>query len=78
MDPHEWSTSDCFAPVISMVKMRFMVSLVVQHKCALCSGDVKKAFCQAVLPHDKKCVLLPSPWNAHQLKLVTETYSALS
>jgi len=59
LHPHKWSTHDFFVPVISMVELRFMVSLTIQHKYILRSGDVKQAFCQTVLPRDEQYVLRP-------------------
>ena len=59
LDPHTWSSSDCFAPVISQVELRFLVSLAIHHRRPLRSGDVKQAFCQATLPADEQYVLRP-------------------
>jgi len=60
LDPYEWSINDFFAPVISMVELRFMtVSLTVKYNFFLLNGNVKQAFCQAVLPPDKQYVLRP-------------------
>ena len=43
LDPHELITEYCFAPVISMVELYFMVSLAIYHKCTLWSCDVKES-----------------------------------
>ena len=40
LDPHAWSTNDCFAPIMSVVELRFMVSLALHHKHILRSGDI--------------------------------------
>ena len=53
LNPHEWSTNNCFAPVISIQELRFMVSLAVHHKCILRSDDIKQAFCKAAIPDDE-------------------------
>ena len=44
LDPHEWSSKDCFAPVISSLELRILVSLCAQLKCTPKSGDVSQAF----------------------------------
>ena len=59
LDPNQWSTNDCFAPVISMVELRFLVSLAIHHRRPLRSGDVKQAFVQATLPDNEQYVLRP-------------------
>ena len=61
LDPHNWSKPDCYAPVMSMLEVRFMTSLAVKHKCTLKSGDFKQAFVQANLPAEEKYVLKPPP-----------------
>ena len=53
LDPHSWTTNECFAPVLSMVELRFLVSLAVHHRRPLRSVDIKQAFCQATLPPDE-------------------------
>ena len=57
LDPHAWTTNDCFAPVMSMVELRFLVSLAIHHRRPLRSGDIKQAFCQASLPPNEQYVL---------------------
>eukprot|EP00957_Ditylum_brightwellii_P094621 7206185-Ditylum_brightwellii.AAC.1 len=44
LDPHEWSSEEVFAPVMTMLELRVLVSLVMHHKQHLKSGDVKQAF----------------------------------
>ena len=79
MDPNQWSTNDCFAPVISMVELRFLVSLAIHHRRPLRSGDVKQAFVQATLPDDEQYVLRPptgcpnTPKNTYWLLKHTHT-----
>ena len=65
LDPQAWSTNDFFAPVISMIEFRFLVSLAVHHKQTLRSGDIKQAFCQATPIPDETYVLCP-PCKVHQ------------
>eukprot|EP00558_Chaetoceros_sp_UNC1202_P009040 CAMPEP_0197232302 /NCGR_PEP_ID=MMETSP1429-20130617/152_1 /TAXON_ID=49237 /ORGANISM="Chaetoceros sp., Strain UNC1202" /LENGTH=1842 /DNA_ID=CAMNT_0042690279 /DNA_START=1 /DNA_END=5529 /DNA_ORIENTATION=- len=59
LDPHEWSKSECYAPVMSLFELRYMVALAARHKCIPKNGDVKQAFCQAILPDTEKYVLRP-------------------
>ena len=61
LDPHEWDSNACFAPVISLLEIRMMASLAVHHKRVLKNADFKQAFVQAVLPDDEKYVLKPPP-----------------
>eukprot|EP00957_Ditylum_brightwellii_P173278 13192220-Ditylum_brightwellii.AAC.1 len=44
LDPHEWSSKEVFAPVMTMLEIRILVSLAIYHKRPLKSGDVKQAF----------------------------------
>ena len=59
LDPHDWSKSDCFAPVMTLMELRLLTSIAVKMKCTLKSGDVKQAFVQAQLPDDEMYVLRP-------------------
>ena len=59
LDPHSWSKSDCYAPVMSLFELRLMTALSIRHKCILKNGDFKQAFVQAVLPKDENYVLKP-------------------
>ena len=61
LDPHEWSNNDCYAPVLSTMEVRLLTSLAIFHKRSLKNGDIKQAFCQAVLPPDEPYVLRPPP-----------------
>jgi len=59
LDPHTWSKSDCYAPVMSLFELRLMTALSIRHKCILKNGDFKQAFVQAMLPKDENYVLKP-------------------
>jgi len=61
LDQNEWSKSQCYAPVMSLVELRLLTALAVKNNCTLKSGDVKQAFCQAILPPNEKYVLRPPP-----------------
>ena len=59
LDPHDWSSSDCFAPVISPVELRLLIALAAKRKRIPKTGDVSQAFCQSVLPEDEQYVIRP-------------------
>jgi len=59
LDPHNWSSSDCFAPVLSLLELRLMISLTTKLRIVPKTGDVSQAFCQSVLPENKKYIIKP-------------------
>ena len=59
LDPHNWSSSDCFAPVISPIELKLLVAIATQFKRIPKTGDVSQAFVQSVLPDDEKYVIKP-------------------
>ena len=59
LDPHTWSTNECFAPIMSMINLCLIVSLTVYHKHTLHSGYVKQAFYQTLLTPDAQYSLCP-------------------
>jgi hypothetical protein len=61
LDPNQWSKSDCFAPVLSQLELRFLIALAARQKCIPKTGDVNQAFCQSCLPPDKYYVCKPPP-----------------
>jgi len=61
LDPTDWSKSDCYAPVMSLLELRLMTVLAIKKKRILKCGDVKQAFCQAILPPNEQYVLKPPP-----------------
>ena len=44
LDPTDWSTSDCFALVISPLELRLLVAIATQMKRICKTGDVAQAF----------------------------------
>ena len=54
-----WSKSDTYAPVISQLSLRLLVSLAVERRCLLKQGDCKNAFCHPTLPADEVVVVKP-------------------
>jgi hypothetical protein len=61
LDPHQWTKSDCFAPVLSQLELRFLTALAVRKKCIPKTGDVTQAFCQSCLPSDEHYICRPPP-----------------
>ena len=57
LDPHNWTKTECFPPVLSAVELRFLVNLAVKKKCIPKSGDASQAFCEAYLPESEKIYL---------------------
>ena len=60
-DQHHWTTTDCFAPVMSQMEMRLLLAIAVQHRCLPKSGDFVQAFCQSFLPDDEQYICRPPP-----------------
>ena len=60
LDPHNWTKSDCFAPVLSQSDLRLLTAIA-----ATCKGrkvkscDVSQAFCQSYLPEKEKYACRP-------------------
>ncbi len=59
LDPHNWSKSDCFAPVLSQAELRLLISLATNVNRKMKSCDVSQAFCQSYLPENEKYVCRP-------------------
>ena len=59
LDPHDWSKSDTYAPVMSLIDLRMMTMLAGHNRRPLRQGDFKQAFVQATLPPDEQYVLKP-------------------
>jgi len=59
LDPHIWRKEECYAPVMSLMELRFLTALAVRQNKILKSGDFKQAFCQAILPPGENYVLRP-------------------
>ena len=56
-----WSTSDCYAPVMSLLELRFLVALAVKNNRVLKNADIKQAFVQAHLPPEESYIIKPPP-----------------
>ena len=61
LDSHEWTKDECFAPVLSQLKLRILVSLAIHNRRRLKNCDIKQAFCQSCLPNSEKYVVRPPP-----------------
>ena len=61
LDPHNWSKSDCFAPVLSQMELRLLLAIAAAKKCIPKSGDVSQAFFQSSLPASEQYVVKPPP-----------------
>ena len=59
LDPINWSKTECYAPVMSQMEIRFLAALSIRSKLKLKSGDVKQAFIQSTLPPDETYVVRP-------------------
>ena len=61
LDPHAWSKSDCFAPVMSQLQLRCLIAAAVCKQRAPKTGDFQNAFCQSVLPKQEQYIIRPPP-----------------
>ena len=59
LDPHAWTKSECYSPVMNLFELRLLTALAIRHKCILKNGDFKQAFVQATLPADETYILRP-------------------
>jgi hypothetical protein len=72
LDPHSWSKSDCFAPILSQLELRFLVALAAQQRCIPKTGDITQVFCQSYLSKDEHYVCKPPvgcPLTSHNTYL---------
>lgn len=49
LNSHEWIKNGCNDPVLSMLELRFLVSIEVNHRSPLLNGNIKQAFCNSIL-----------------------------
>jgi Reverse transcriptase (RNA-dependent DNA polymerase). len=59
LDPHNWSKSDCFAPVLSAMELRLLLAIATQAKVVPKQCDAIQAFCQTTLPSEEQYVCTP-------------------
>ena len=59
LDPHDWSKSKCFAPVMSQMELNLMISLACQLKTEPKQGDFIQAFYQSILPAHEQYICKP-------------------
>ena len=60
LELRQWTKDECFAPVLSMPDLRFIVNLAVKRKRLPKTGDVSQAFCQSYLPCTENYVIKPT------------------
>ena len=51
--PHEWTKNDCYEPVLSMIELRYLEYLALNHKRPLQNRDIKQYLCKAII-HPKE------------------------
>lgn len=54
-----WSKEDQYAPVLSSIGSRLLVSMAIEDGRRLKQGDCKNAFCNGILPDDEICIVKP-------------------
>ena len=59
LDTYLWTKQDCFAPVLTQLELRLLISIAAKFGCIPRQGDVSQAFCQAFLPPNEKYVCIP-------------------
>jgi hypothetical protein len=59
LDPNDWSKDECFAPVLSQMELRLLLSIAASKKCIPKTGDVSQAFVQSTLPAGEEYVIRP-------------------
>ena len=59
MDPHFWEKQDCFAPVLSQLELRTLVTFATRLRRVPKQGDVSQAFVNTLLPSQEKYVIRP-------------------
>ena len=79
LDPHDWSKSECFAPVMSQMELNLMMSLACQLKTEPKQDDFIQAFYQSTLPTHEQYICKPplgcpvTPPNTY-LRLIKTLY----
>ena len=59
MDPHPWTKQDCFAPVLSQMELRLLISIAAKLNVIPKTGDVSQAFIQSYLPNNETYICRP-------------------
>ena len=59
LDPHNWSSNDCFAPVLSALKLCLLLAIATHFHHIPKQGNVSMAFVQSILPDLEKYVCTP-------------------
>eukprot|EP00957_Ditylum_brightwellii_P109227 8331803-Ditylum_brightwellii.AAC.1 len=73
LDPYSWTKDDCYAPMMSHLELRLIVSNAVNDRRKLKIMDIKQAFCQSDLPKNERYIMKPpsgcplTPANTYML-----------
>ena len=59
LDPHNWSKTDCFAPVLSAMELRLLLAIATNMRVIPKQCDAVQAFCQTTLPPEERYVCTP-------------------
>ena len=59
LDHHDWEANETFAPVLSHMELRLLISEAAKCNCVPKTADFKQAFCQSILPALEKYVITP-------------------
>mmetsp|Transcript_17053 Transcript_17053/g.24126 ORF Transcript_17053/g.24126 Transcript_17053/m.24126 type:complete len:163 (-) Transcript_17053:645-1133(-) len=59
LDLHKWSKRDCYAPDMSQLEFRILLSEACKKRCHLRTGDFEQAFCQSILLQEEQYVVCP-------------------
>ena len=59
LDPTNWSRNEVFAPVLSRLKLRQLITIAVRKRCKVNAGYFKQELCQSYFPDGETCVLRP-------------------
>ena len=61
LDPHSWIKADCFAPVLSQLELRLLLSIATHKRVTPKQGYVSQAFVQLTLPITKQYIVKYPP-----------------
>ena len=59
LDHHDWDSNETFAPVLSHMELRLLISEAAKSGCIPKTANFKQAFCQSILPAQEKYVITP-------------------
>ena len=59
IDPHEWTNTEVYDPVMSIFELTNIISLAMHHNRPIQCGDVKQGFVKATLHENEQNVFIP-------------------